>query len=126
MLEGSARPYLFGEAQRPACVQCRNDTLWAHMCLYQSHGPVCPRADQARLTREFVGRCAPEPYIYPGLCSPVQCHIAGTARALTRRGWRASSWAGAPLALHPNPNLVRRSDAVSGNDVAPTSQFAVN
>ena len=58
MREGSARPYLFGEAQRPACVQCHNDTLWAHMCLYQSHGPVCPRADQARLTREFVGRCA--------------------------------------------------------------------
>ena len=53
--------YLFGKAQRPACVQCRNDTLWAHMCMYQSNGPVCPRADQERLTREFVDRCAASP-----------------------------------------------------------------
>lgn len=59
--KGAPRPYLFGEAQRPACVQCRNDTLWAHMCLYESHGPVCPRADQERLTREFVGWCAADP-----------------------------------------------------------------
>ncbi|KAK9825923.1 hypothetical protein WJX81_007164 [Elliptochloris bilobata] len=53
---GTARPYLFGEPQRPACTNCRNDTLWAHMCLYESHGPVCPRTDQERLTRDFVER----------------------------------------------------------------------
>ena len=71
MRDSTARPYLFGEAQRPACVQCRNDTLWAHMCLYQSHGPVCPRADQERLTREFVDRCAIDPVSKPRYSMPL-------------------------------------------------------
>ncbi|BDA49809.1 hypothetical protein COCOBI_14-4290 [Coccomyxa sp. Obi] len=56
MLRGEARPYLMGERQRPACVNCDRDELWSHFCQFKSHGPKCPQHDQDLLFNTLMDR----------------------------------------------------------------------
>jgi hypothetical protein len=58
MQRGEARPYLMGERQRPACVNCDRDELWSHFCQFKSHGPKCPPHDQDLLFNTLLDRCA--------------------------------------------------------------------
>ena len=53
-----AKPYLLGQQQRPSCVNCRKNELWAHFCQFKSHGPVCPQWDQDHLLETLMGRYA--------------------------------------------------------------------
>ena len=56
MRDGTARPYLMGEQQRPECVNCAKDELWSHFCQYKSHGPACPQYDQDTLFQTLKSR----------------------------------------------------------------------
>jgi hypothetical protein len=57
--DGSAKPYLLGELQRPHCTNCAVDKLWSHFCQFKSHGPACPKYDQQTLLDTLMDRCMP-------------------------------------------------------------------
>ncbi len=80
------RPYLFGGLARPACANCKRDTMWAHFCQYRSYGPICPAWIQQ------VGAAAPGAQVQPQACC-LAGHGCGRSAACCCVRWLC--WSGA-------------------------------